>query len=138
MLWLSRVLSFDLGKRGKKNRHSLEIVRDMLSVASVKVRKTRIMYQANLSYRQMEKYLKSLLESGLVECDDDSCYLITRKGKEFVQMYADYLDRRRRIGEEIKGARKEKLLLENMCFNNEGNSKRIASKKEIFVGVKAE
>jgi len=105
----------------------------MLSAASVKTKKTRIMYQANLSYRQMEKYLNSLLESGLVECEDDSFYLITGKGKEFLQMYEDYLERCRRIGEEIKGARKDGLLLENMCFNNESNSKRMAGRKEVFV-----
>ena len=138
MLWLSRVLNLDLGKKGKKYRQSLEIVRDMLSVASVKVRKTRIMYQANLSYRQLEKYLKGLLESGLVECGDDSFYLITWRGKEFLQMYEDYLERSRRIGEEIKGARKDRLLLENMCFNNESDSKRMASKKEVLVDAAAE
>jgi len=125
----------DLGLREKKskNRRRLEIVRDMLSAASVKTKKTRIMYQANLSYRQMEKYLNSLLESGLVECDDDSFYLITWKGKEFLEMYEDYLERCRRIGEEIKGARKDGLLLENMCFNNESNSKRMAGRKEVLV-----
>jgi len=125
----------DLGLREKKskNRRRLEIVRDMLSAASVKTKKTRIMYQANLSYRQMEKYLNSLLESGLVECEDDSFYLITGKGKEFLQMYEDYLERCRRIGEEIKVARKDSLLLENMCFNNESNSKRMAGRKEVLV-----
>ena len=125
----------DLGLREKKskNRRRLEIVRDMLSAASVKTKKTRIMYQANLSYRQMEKYLNSLLESGLVECEDDSFYLITWKGKEFLEMYEDYLERCRRIGEEIKVARKDSLLLENMCFNNESNSKRMAGRKEGLV-----
>src|SRR3989304_728369 len=105
----------------------------MLLIASVKVRKTRMMYQANLSYRQSEKYLNSLLENGLMECNDDSCYLITKRGKDFLQMYDDYLERNRRIGEDINGVHKDRLLLENMCFNNECNSKRIASKKEVLV-----
>jgi len=105
----------------------------MLLIASVKVRKTRMMYQANLSYRQSEKYLKHLLDSGLMECHDDSCYLITKRGKDFLQMYADYLERNRRIDEEIRGAHKDRLLLENMCFNNERNSKLMASRKEVLV-----
>lgn len=130
---MSTVLNLGLRKKENKNRHRLEIVRDMLSVASVKAKKTRIMYRANLSFRQMEKYLKSLLESGLVECDDDSFYVTTGKGKEFLQMYADYLERCRRIGEEIREARKDRLLLEDMCFNNERYSKRIASRKEALV-----
>jgi predicted transcriptional regulator len=123
----------NMGKNGNKNRCRLDIVRDVLSIALVKVRKTRIMYQANLSYVQLEKYLKVLLDGGLVECDGDSHYLITPKGKEFLQMYADYLERCRRIREEVKGTAKDKLLLENVCFNHECNSKRTAIRNEIPV-----
>ena len=133
VMWLSMVSDLGLRKKKNKNRRRLEIVRDMLSVASVKTRKTRIMYQANLSYRQLEKYLKILLESGLVEFVDDSFYVITWRGKEFLQRYDDYLERCRRIGDEIKGVRKDELLLENMCFNNEWNSKRMASRREVLV-----
>ena len=56
-----RATDVGLGKKNK-NRRRLEIVRDLLSAASEKTRKTRIMYQANLSFRQNEKYLNSLLE----------------------------------------------------------------------------
>jgi len=124
-------LNFDRGNKGKKYRYSLEIVRDMLFIASVKVRKTRIMYRANLSFRQTEKYLKSLLENGLLEYQNDSCYVITRRGKDFLQMYEDYLERSRRIGEDINGARKDRQLLENMCFNNEINMKPRIIKKTV-------
>ncbi len=130
---MSKLSGLGLKEKKSKNRSRLEIVRDMLSAASEKTKKTRIMYQANLSYRLMEKYLKSLLESGLVECVDDSFYLITWRGKEFLQMYEDYLEQCRRISEEIKGIRKNRLLLENICFNNEFNSKRTARAKEALV-----
>jgi len=109
----------------------------MLAIASVKVKKTRIMYQANLSYRLLERYLTSLLESGMVECDGDSFYSITSKGKEFVQMYEDYVERRRRIGEAIQGVRKDRLLLENVCFNNDCSSKRMMSSKEVLCDTEA-
>ena len=132
-MWLSTVSDLGLRKKKNKNRGRLEIIRDMLSAASEKTRKTRIMYQANLSYRLLEKYLKSLLESGLVKCVDDSFYLITWKGKEFLQSYDDYLERCRRLGEEIRGVRKDILLLENMCFNDESNSKQMAKEKEVLV-----
>jgi predicted transcriptional regulator len=120
-----------------KNRGRLEIVKDVLSIVVVRVRKTRIMYQANLSYTQLEKYLGVLLERGMVECDDNSCYFITWKGKEFLQMYSDYLERVKKIGDEVDGAQKDKLLLENMCFNNEcnsnsnSNSKRMTNRREV-------
>jgi predicted transcriptional regulator len=48
-------------KTTNKNRSHLDIVREVLSVALVKVRKTRIMYRANLSYLQLEHYLKALV-----------------------------------------------------------------------------
>ena len=128
---MSRFSVFGLGKKKYKNRKRLEIVRDLLSAASEKSRKTRIMYRANLSYQLLEKYLESLLESSLIECVDDSFYVITWRGKEFLQLYDDYLKQCRRIGDQIKGTHKDRLLLEDMCFNNESNSKRMENEKEI-------
>ena len=103
-------------RNGKNiNRHSLDIVRDMLSVASVKARKTRIMYQANLSFVQVEKYLHTLLEKGLLEHDGDSCYLITQKGLDFLKLYDDYVERCRELKEQVDQSVKDRLLLESMC-----------------------
>ena len=119
----------ELEHKRQRYRDSLDIVKDMLLVATERVKKTRIMYQANLSYRHMEKYLEGLLESELIECDDSSCYMVTSKGKEFLQMYEEYLERQRRLKQEIKGASKDRLLLENMCFNNDCFGKQTSNKK---------
>jgi predicted transcriptional regulator len=119
-------------KSVNKNRDRLDIVRDMLSIASTKVRKTRIMYQANMNYAQVEKYLKTLLEEGLLERDGGSCYLTTGKGKEFLRVYADYLERCRRLNEEVNGTVKHRLLLENMCFNSKGETNRTEIGKEVL------
>jgi len=132
---LSRILknSRAFERTDKKYRYSLEIVTDMLLIASVKVRKTRLMYQANLNFRQSEKYLKSLLESGLVECRDDSCYLITRRGKDFLQMYDDYVERCKRINDDVNGVLRHRLQLENMCSNGELDIKRLRNRKEVVL-----
>jgi len=103
----------EIGKGG--NRHNLDIVRDILTVASVKARKTRIMYQANLSFVQVEKYLHALLEKGLLNNDADSSYLITKRGHDFLHMYEDYVERRRVIEEQVDQSSKERQLLELMC-----------------------
>lgn len=113
-----RIRDFRFKEVENKNRSSLDIVRDMLSVVTESSRKTRILYDAHLNYRLLEKYLKILLENGLLKCVDGSCYLITKKGKDFLQNYEEYIDRCKKIGEEIEGARKEKLALKNLCFNN--------------------
>jgi predicted transcriptional regulator len=91
----------------------------MLSIVSVKRRKTRIMYGANLSFVQLEKYLAALLSSGLMEYDGDSGYLITAKGKEFLELYEDYVERSTHLREDVDRNLKDRLRLENMCFNNE-------------------
>ncbi|UCE44148.1 MAG: hypothetical protein JSV57_01260 [Candidatus Bathyarchaeota archaeon] len=110
-------------KNRPKNRTRLEIVRDLLQAGSEKSRKTRIMYRVNLSYHLMQKYLGRILESGLMECVDESFYVITQRGKEFLQMYNDYLERCRKVGQEITETREELLMLEAICFSNEDNSK---------------
>jgi len=131
-------MKITLSGNQRKHRNKLEIAKDMLAIATVKVRKTRIMYQANLSYRLLEKYLNSLLEGGLMECDDDSFYSITSRGREFVQIYEGYLERRRRISEEVKRVRKDRLRLENMCFNNEGDWNRVTDWKGVLVDIAGE
>ena len=101
-----------------KNRCSLDIVHAMLSIASVKSRKTKIMYGANLSFHQVEKYLSFLLRSGLLEHDVDSGYLITEVGREFLSLYEEYLVRSNVLRKEVERNTKDRLKLENMCFNN--------------------
>jgi predicted transcriptional regulator len=77
----------------KGYRGRLEIIRDILLVTSdagiVGYKKTHIMYGANLSYKLLMKYLGEASDAGLV-CDEDSCFVITEKGKEFLKFYKDY------------------------------------------------
>ena len=112
-----KISDFQFKKSENKNRGSLEIVRDMLSVVTKKSKKTRILYDAHLNYRLLEKYLNILIKNELLEPVDNSCYLITSKGKNFLQNYDEYTERCKRIGKEIKDIKKEKMALKNMCFN---------------------
>ena len=115
---LVRISNFHLRKMKSKNRSSLEIVHDMLSVATEKCKKTRILYDAHLNYLLLEKYLSVLLKNGLLEIDG-SFYLVTWKGKDFLQKYEDYLERCSRIDKEITDMQEEKFALKNLCFNDE-------------------
>ncbi len=100
-----------------KNRDSLEIVVDMLYIALVKVKKTKIMKEANLNYTQLEKYLEVLLTGGLIQDDGDSYYLITQKGRTFIETYAEYQERFDRIIKEAEETTRFRQLLRDMCFN---------------------
>jgi predicted transcriptional regulator len=108
-------LSLKDRKTVNKNRSSLDIVREVLSIAIVKVCKTRIMYGANLSFHQLEKYLRALLGNSLLSFDGDSGYLTTASGKEFLALYEDYLKRSTHLGEAVEKNIKDKKHLENMC-----------------------
>ncbi len=117
--------------KGRRNRCSLDIVQKMLVVASVRVRKTRIMYQANLSYLQVQKYLHILLEQGLLKLDGDSVYLITKKGWGFLELYDDYVRRRMRIKKQIDQSARDRVSLEKMCFGNDSLTKKKFEKEGV-------
>ncbi len=84
------------------------------------------MYKANLNYAQVNSYLKGLLDSGLVQLNEDSYYLITQKGHQFLQLYDDYLGRCNQIREEARETAERRQTLEHMCFNGECDTKQTA------------
>jgi predicted transcriptional regulator len=50
--------------------------------------KTRIMYRAALSYFQLQSYLESLMEKGLLEYDMASVrYSTTMRGRQFLESF---------------------------------------------------
>ena len=105
----------------KYNRSHLDIVRDILSAALVESRKTRIMYQANLSYTQVKKYLHDLLERELLNHDGTSFYLITKKGRQFLELYDEHAERCKRLEEQVNQLNKERALLDQMCSKNKSD-----------------
>jgi predicted transcriptional regulator len=71
----------------------MEILANILKVASNGALKTHIMYKANLSHRQLERYLAFLEERGLLAqgVDEDMgnrIYQITEKGFDFLRDYS--------------------------------------------------
>ena len=112
---------FKLMKKSGGNRRSLDIVKDILIVASVSVRKTRIMYQANLSYVQVNKYLNKLLTQGLLKHEDNSRYLITDKGLAFLKLYEEYVERCTKLKEQVSQSVKDRLHLERIWLVKDFN-----------------
>jgi predicted transcriptional regulator len=106
-------------KKNRSNRSSLDIVRDILSVALIKTRKTRIMYQANLSYVQVQKYLHDLLEKELLGHDGNSFYFVTKKGQQFLKLYDEHVELSRKLEEQMKRFNRDRMLLDQMCSNHD-------------------
>ena len=72
-------------------RSKLDIIADILGVASRKPRKTQIMYQANLSFRVLQKYLAEVSGASLICFEDETqCYNLTSKGRAFLDVYKLY------------------------------------------------
>jgi predicted transcriptional regulator len=107
-----------------KYRSKLQIIADILVVAGKGAKKTRIMYQANLSYELLKRYLAETLEAGLISINKDAkSYAITQKGEVFLKKYDEYCERRTRLQEHVKNARKDEMVLEMMCSNTSDEKK---------------
>ena len=69
---------------GRRSR--LEIISEVLATCVPDgVNKTAIMYQNNLSYAQLERYLDLLQEHGLLERNDSGRYQITEEGEKMLE-----------------------------------------------------
>jgi predicted transcriptional regulator len=68
--------------RIERRRSSIEVIADMLRLGEAG--KTEIMYSANMSYFQLQKYLNFLLQLGLIDKvtmgNPSVTYRVTKKG----------------------------------------------------------
>ena len=76
-----------IGKRQYRSR--IQITADILEIAKAGSRKTKIMYQGNLSFDLLQKYLDMLVNYELLEMHGgpDKSYFATQKGKQFLTDY---------------------------------------------------
>lgn len=100
-------------------RDRLQIIADILLVTSRRSRKTQIMYQANLSHRLLCRYMNELTSADLITSEDGDFYVLTGKGKTFLDLHETYSQRQRRLRTRLACLEKERALLENMsCLEN--------------------
>lgn len=104
-------------------RRKLDIIADMLSVASRGAKKTKIMYGANLSYRLLTKYLVEVRRAYLVSFERGKrCYVLTSKGKQFLELYKEYSRRTRYVEKRLSDANGKKKVLESLCSRRSGGA----------------
>ena len=72
-----------------QRRSNIEIIADMLRVGEYGAGKTEIMYTANMSYAQIQKYLGFLLSHGFINKvklgNPSVAYQVTEKGGELLR-----------------------------------------------------
>jgi predicted transcriptional regulator len=84
-----------LNNASVKRRDKLVIIAEILAIARTRALKTQIMYKANLSFSQLNEYLKLLTKVKLLEKKVESgkeIYRATKKGKEFLQRQQEVMD----------------------------------------------
>ena len=97
-------------------RRRLDIIADILFVVSGKAKKTKIMYQANLSYKILQKYLAEIAAASLISFDDaERCYVLTDKGRSFLDSYYEYSRTNRHLEEGLNAVRTKRNALEKLC-----------------------
>jgi predicted transcriptional regulator len=103
---------FNLGNyRGK-----LDIIADILQVAKENAKKTQIMYQANLSYKVLQRYLAKLIKASLICFENEKrCYMLTNKGRKFLEAYKRYSITHKSIESKLNEAYAKRKVLEKLC-----------------------
>ena len=82
----------------KSNRGRIQIIGDVLGLATSGIKKTHIMYRGNLSYEQAHQYLAEMIDKGLVDrqmSSECTIYRTTERGREFLAHYgklSEFLD----------------------------------------------
>lgn len=73
----------------QRSREKLDILADIIRLCSEATRKTHVIYGANLSTLQADKYLQQLVEQRLIEevtIDGNNYYEATVRGRLFVEL----------------------------------------------------
>jgi len=98
-------------------RSRLDIIADILHVVSKEgAKKTQIMYQANLSYKVLTKYLTEVMEACLVRLQREKrCYVLTSKGIEFLEKYRKYSRSNKRLEKGLDDLQNHRKVLEELC-----------------------
>jgi predicted transcriptional regulator len=97
-------------------RGRIDIIADILRVAEARVKKTQIMYRANLSYTVLQKYLAGLTEAYLLEyIDDMQCYVLTNKGRQYLVLYKEYYRASKHIEKKLDTANIKRGALNKLC-----------------------
>lgn len=78
----------------ERKRNRIEIISSILEIIQEKggkIKPTHLMYKANLSYKQMKRYLSELMSKGIVarnEQGEKAVIEITKKGRDFLLNYS--------------------------------------------------
>lgn len=81
-----------LGSSSSKRRDKLYIIAEILEIAKEGTLKTQVMYKANLSFTQLNGYLKFMIKISLldrIQNNNKEVYRASEKGIDFLERYRE-------------------------------------------------
>ncbi len=90
---------------------------------SREAKKTQIMYQANLSYKVLKRYLDEIVTASLIIFENNKqCYILTDKGHEYLDAYKEYARYSKTMEKRLNDFSTKRKTLENLCPANQTKS----------------
>lgn len=114
-----------------KYRRRFDILADIVHVAGTGVRKTKIMYFANLSFVLLNKYLEDALHLGFLQSSGER-YFTTRKGEAFLKRYEEFSNRYSSVKADLVELECKAKALDKMCRRRRDNH-RVERRKSFAV-----
>lgn len=104
-----------------KNRDRIGLLAAILEAANSGAPKTRIMINANLSFKLLEKYLGLSLQLGYLELDGSN-YKVTKHGRVFLFRYKRFMRQHEQIQKSLQNLANERALLDYQSKKNQINA----------------
>lgn len=97
-------------------RDRFAIIAEILEAANRNAKKTQIMYQANLNYSLLQKYLMEVTNASLI-CykPDQQCYTLTERGQHFMEAYKQYCRQSQNVQKRLTHLNASRKTLEKFC-----------------------
>ena len=73
------------------------------------------MFQANLSFKLLEKYLNATVNAGFIRIDGHCRYMLTDSGRDFLKQYREYYGRFVKTQKFLDGLSSERKKLSGLC-----------------------
>jgi predicted transcriptional regulator len=99
-----------------KHREKIDIVAKILMAAANNAGKTQIMYEANLNYEMLKKYLVEITRYQLLHFDDAAHYQVTDRGHEFLEAYKKYSKVNKYKEKQLRLAKTKKEKVKELLF----------------------
>ncbi len=74
----------------RRKRSEAEISANILKIALNETKKSHIVYQANLNFEVIERYLKLLCKNNLISLSNNKTFKTTEKGLKYINQFEGF------------------------------------------------